>query len=222
MRINLTCSRLWAWLYALSLAFLSFQEGRSDSSPALLYQNDFEKAEVGQVPSDMMLLDGAFAIKEEAGNRFLELPGAPVDSYGILFGPSRTNHLAVSARIRSTNNGRRFPVFSVAVIGAAGFKLRASPAKRALEILRGDLVVSSVPFEWKPGSWLRLKLQITQAPSQVAGKAWVDGTSEPREWMIIHQYQDPPPAGRPSIWGSPISGMPIAYDDLAVAAIGEP
>lgn len=203
----------------LVLVMLAPPVGQAGSEPPLLYQNDFEKAEVDQVPPDMMVLDGAFAVKQEEGNRFLELPGAPVESFGVFFGPSRTNDTIVSARIRSTNQGRRFPVFSVGVNGAAGFRFRVSPARRAIELLRGDEVVASKPFEWKPGSWLRLKLQITREPSKVTGKAWVDGEAKPKEWLITHTYIEPPPTGRSSIWGSPLSGMPIAYDDFSVAAV---
>src|SRR5258706_14112379 len=51
--------------------------------PKILYQNDFEKAEVGQVPSDFLVLDGGFVVKEENGNKLLELPGTPLDSFAV-------------------------------------------------------------------------------------------------------------------------------------------
>src|SRR5258707_6714981 len=43
-----------------------------------LYQNDFELAEVGKAPDDFLILEGGFVVKQEDGNRFLELPGAPL------------------------------------------------------------------------------------------------------------------------------------------------
>jgi hypothetical protein len=39
-----------------------------------------------------------------------------------------------------------------------------------------------------------------------------------KEWMISLDEKSPPPAGRPSIWGSPYSGTPIRFDDLMVTA----
>src|SRR6266849_6762105 len=49
-----------------------------------LYQNDFEQAEVGKAPDDFLILEGGFAVKLEAGNKFLELPAAPLDSFAAL------------------------------------------------------------------------------------------------------------------------------------------
>src|SRR5262245_56090812 len=70
----------------LAALVLSFQPaGAAETN--VIYQNNFEKAEVGKLPDEFLVLDGAFAIKEEAGNKFLELPGAPLDTFGMLFGP---------------------------------------------------------------------------------------------------------------------------------------
>ena len=43
----------------------------------VLYENNFEKEQIGKVPENFLVLDGGFAVKEEAGNKFLELPGSP-------------------------------------------------------------------------------------------------------------------------------------------------
>ena len=60
----------------------------SSAQAQVLYTNGFDKAEVEKVPEDMMVLDGGFAVKEEGGNKFLELPGAPLETFGVLFGPA--------------------------------------------------------------------------------------------------------------------------------------
>src|SRR5258705_9281926 len=72
-----------------------------------LYQNDFAKAEIDKVPEEFLVLDGGFAVKEEAGNRFLELPGAPLDTFGLLFGPTETADVSASAKIFGSGKGRR-------------------------------------------------------------------------------------------------------------------
>ena len=64
----------------------------------VLYTNGFDKAELEKVPEDMMVLDGGFAVKDEGGNKFLELPGAPLETFGVLFGPTEASGLAVTAR----------------------------------------------------------------------------------------------------------------------------
>ena len=53
----------------------------AEASPTA-YTNDFEKAEVGKVPDELMVLDGTFAVREVDGNKCLELAPDPVGSYG--------------------------------------------------------------------------------------------------------------------------------------------
>src|SRR6266850_7518441 len=74
----------------------------------LPYQQDFEKAEIGKVPEDFLVLDGGFVVKEEQGNKFLELPGAPLESFAVQFGPAETDNLSVAAVIIGSAKGRRF------------------------------------------------------------------------------------------------------------------
>jgi hypothetical protein len=47
----------------------------------------------------------------------------------------------------------------------------------------------TVPFEWKPDTWYRLKLRVQNLANggvQVQGKAWAVGEPEPSSWMIDH------------------------------------
>src|SRR2546423_15410657 len=85
-----------------------------------LYENNFEKAEVGKLPEGFLALDGGFVVKEETGNKVLELPGAPLDSFSVQFGPTESSDIAISARIRGTAKGRRYPTFGVGLNGVAG------------------------------------------------------------------------------------------------------
>jgi len=186
----------------------------------VLYQNNFEKADLNQVPNDFLVLDGEFAVKESDGNKYLELPGSPLDTFGVLFGSATNSCISVSARIYGTAKGRRAPGFGVGLNGVDGFKLKVSPGKNSLEIYKGDVSVASVPFDWKSGSWTMFRLRLRQTGSvwKVEGKAWVQTAPEPKEWMISLDESSPPHQGRPSIWGSPYSGTPIRFDDLIVTA----
>src|SRR5437762_13249277 len=94
------------FVLALSLV-LAHQSEAADTK--IIYQNNFEKAEPGKVPEDFLVLEGGFTVKEESGNKFLELPGAPLDTFGVLFGPTEDRGVAVSARVYGTSKGRRFP-----------------------------------------------------------------------------------------------------------------
>ena len=189
----------------------------ADTNP--LYENNFDKAEVEKVPDEFLVLDGAFAVKQDGAGRVLELPGAPLDTFGVLFGPTETNGLAVSARIHGTGKGRRFPTFAVGLNGVGGYRLQVSPGKKLLEIFKGDDVLASVPFTWESGAWTQLRLQsrkVKDGEFKVEGKAWKAGGAEPKEWQISQSVTEAVPSGRASVWGNPYAGTPIRYDDLKV------
>jgi hypothetical protein len=184
------------------------------------YSNDFEKAELNSVPKEFLVWEGAFSVKEENGNKFLELPGAPLDTYGVFFGPTEKENIAVAARILGTGKGRRFPTFGVSLNGVGGYKLRVSPGKKAIELYKGDEVKASSPFEWQSGKWANLKLQVVKSGAewQVQGKVWQEGQNENAGAAISWTDKEEPPPGRPMITASPYAGTPIRFDDLIVSA----
>ena len=183
---------------------------------AQIYNNDFEKAEIGKTPEDFTIVAGVFTVQQEGGNKFLELPGAPLETFGFLFGPPAPGDAVASARIFGTKQGRKFPAFGLSLNGVSGYRLQLSPGKKMLEIYKGDEVVSSVPFEWSSGAWTKLRLQVRQSGKgwAVEGKAWTDGTPEPAAWTV--KFEDPEliKPGRAGIWASPYAGTPIRFDDL--------
>jgi hypothetical protein len=188
------------------------------------YENDFQKADLDKVPDDFLVLDGQFAVKQEGENRFLELPGAPLDTFGVLFGPTEKDGLAVSARIFGTAKGRRFPAFAVSLNGVGGYKLQVSAAKKQIELFKGETLKASVPFDWTSGKWTNLKLQVRKEPAggwKVEGKIWTEGEPEPAAWAVSYDEKEEPIAGRAAIWGNPFSGTPIRFDDLKVTAAGD-
>ena len=189
----------------------------AQSTPPL-YENDFSKTELDQVPGDFLVIDGQFAVKQEGDNRFLELAGAPLDTYGLLFGTAEKDGLAVSARVFGTSTGRRSPTFAVSLNGVSGYKLQVAPARKSLELWKGERVLTSVPFRWESGQWTHLKLRLRKTKDgwEALGKAWTHSAPEPDAWAISHVEKEEPSAGRPGIWGSPFSGTPIRYDDLKV------
>jgi hypothetical protein len=158
-------------------------------------------------------------VKESDGNKYLELPGAPLDTFGVLFGPATNAGVCVSARIYGTGKGRRYPRFGIGLNGPSGYKLRVSPAINALEIYKGDESVTNVPFTWKSGAWTMLKLQVRALGGQlwkVEGKAWLQTEPEPADWMISLDEMTAPHPGRASFWGAPYSGTPIGFDDIVL------
>ena len=192
-------------------------------SAQILYENNFEKAKPGNMPDELMVLEGGFSVKQEGTNTFVELPGAPLETFGFLFGPTETENIAASARCLGTGKGRRGPTFAVGLNGVGGFKLQVAPSKRMLELIKGDTdVLKSVPYKWQSGSWTMLRLQVVKVKEgewKIEGKAWPQGAPEPQTWTISHVENTAPIPGRAAVWGSPYSETPIRFDDLKVFRI---
>lgn len=189
----------------------------------VLYQNDFSQAQAGPLPDEFLVYEGAFEVKPDGSGKLVELPGAPLDTFGFYFGPAEKENIAVSARFNSTSKGRLRPTFAVSLGPSGQFKLQMSPAKKALELFKGDAVVQSAPFDWQSGKWSTLLLQVRKAGAvwRIEGKAWQDGQPEPKEWTVAFEDKEEPIAGRPAVWGSPFSGQPIQFDDLKLVSLGQ-
>jgi hypothetical protein len=184
------------------------------------YSANFSNAEVGKAPPDVQVVSGAFAVAEFNGERVLELPGEPLDTFGLLFGPAAAAEVTVGARVFSETSGRRFPEFGIGAGDIGGYKLMLLPGQKRLELRRGDDPVAIAPYTWASGAWteLRLRIQKTDAGSWIVeGKAWLAGKPEPQAWPVSAEEKQPPAAGRASVWGIPFSGKPIRFNDLTIA-----
>ena len=69
------------------------------STNTSLYQSNFDQTPIGKIPEDFMVRDGAWAVREEHGQKFLELPGTPLDTFEVQFGPTKPDNIAVSTAI---------------------------------------------------------------------------------------------------------------------------
>lgn len=184
----------------------------------MLYQNDFESAPIGALPDDMLVLAGEFAVRESGTNKFIELPGAPLETFGVLFGPAEPHNVSVSARVFGTNTGRRLPTFAVGLNGVAGYKLQVSPARKLVELFRGDHLQAMVPYQWTPGHWTQLELTLIKIGGvwKVSGVVQQAGDKPEKRASMRFDDEEEPPPGRASVWGSPFSGTPIQFDDVRV------
>lgn len=204
-------------LLPLALAFATAPLWAADPPVKALYHQDFEAAEVGKLPADMMVMSGEFAVKTEGLNgMFLELPGEPLETFGLLFGPTPGGEATASGRFFGTKKGRKFPAFGISLGGVGGYRLQVSAGKKTLEIFQGDEPRQSTAYEWKDGSWTSLRVQVRKAAGGwvVEGKAWPAGTPEPAAWLITWTTKEEPAVGRAGVWGSPYAGTPLRFDDL--------
>jgi hypothetical protein len=185
------------------------------------YVNDFSAAEVGKPPADVQVAGGVFIVAERDGNKFLELPGEPLDTFGLLFGPAQGAETNVGVRVQSESTGRRFPEFGVGAGDIGGYRLMVLPGQKKLQLRKGEdpLADAEFPAPWTSGKWTELRLRVRKtdgAKWTVEGKAWPAGTPEPQAWPVSFEAATPPPPGRASIWAVPFSGKAIRFDDLKV------
>lgn len=191
------------------------------------YHTDFSGADVGKVPADMQAITGGYAVAEIDGNKVLELPGNPLEIYGLLYGPADSAELDVRAKAWSASSGRRFPEFGIGLGDVAGFRLLLLPGQKKLELRRGDDPVTSAPTPqtWRSETWTCLRLRVAKKAEgkwSAQGKTWPADGPEPETWQIAHETDEPPAMGRASVWGIPFSGMPIRFDDLSVEPATQP
>lgn len=202
----------------LAVALITAAHDLSAQGAAPLYENTLEKLSPGKLPEEFMVLDGQFVIKAEGTNHVIELPGAPLETFGVLFGPTEKDNVSVSARFLGTGKGRRFPVVGLSLNGVSGCKLQVVPAKRVVELVRGDTVKASAAFEWQSGKWTTLSLTVRKADAgaKIEASAWTEGAVPPATPLIVFEEKEPLAAGRAAFWGMPFAGTPIWFDDLKV------
>jgi len=208
-------------VYAFLAACLAISTGCHAAAPTILYTNNFDNLATGKLPEELLVLDGNFSIQESDGNKFLELPGAPLDTFGVLFGPAESNGWAITVAIFGTSAGRRAPTIGPGLNGAGGYKLLSAPGKRTLEIWKGDKLLAAKPYTWESG-WTIFKLQVrktSDGKTKIEGKAWKQGAVEPSGWLVEAEDSEQPPAGRAAVYGSPFSGTPIRFDNIRVERI---
>lgn len=184
-----------------------------------LYSNDFQSAAIGSVPEDFKVITGEFTVKEESGNRFLEVGTDHLNSFGVLIGPERGAGTAITVRIRSLTTGKRYPEFGVGLGGVGGLRLILMPSINEIHVRQGDRTIARAPFKWKGGEWVNLHAELTRTGEGrwvFAGKAWMEGASQPAEVLVRHETTEALPNGRAVLWAMPYSEKPIQFDDVRV------
>jgi hypothetical protein len=186
----------------------------------ILFEDTFSEATPGELPDGYLVLQGLFSVAASDGNNFLELPGAPLETFGVLFGPSQPHGVELETRIRATKDGRKFPVFMAGLNGGNGYKIRVLPGRNGLELARGEEVLDRGSFRWKSGEWTKLRLRVVQEGEGVviSAKVW-QGEDEPEEWQFRHKDEKPMPSGKAGVWGLPFSGTAVQFDDLRLIRV---
>ncbi|MCP4847982.1 MAG: hypothetical protein GY899_08565 [Verrucomicrobiaceae bacterium] len=189
------------------------------SSPPIAYGKDFQDGEIGVLPDGIMEIDGIFKVtKGEAGKKYLVMEKEPLTENAVILGPSVKGGATVSAKIRSYKKRRSYPRFAVGLHGISGFRLRVVPSKSAIELVKNEEPVMSVPFKWTPDEWTMLELDIALHGEnwRVEGRVWSVGEKRPVKPTVAYLHKGSPGQGKASLWGTAYSGREIHFDDVQV------
>jgi hypothetical protein len=206
-------------LWPLCCILILIQTTPAAQEKPVAYACDFQQVEPGPVPADFKVLRGEFAVKQEDGNRFLELGAGELNSFGLLLGPEQAGDASILARLRGWPTGKRMPEFGVGLGGTRGYQLWLMPAVNELQIRRDHHILARVPLGFRPGNWLQMHLDLRANGDGrwlVVGRAWWEGEPPPAKPLLQYDLTELPPAGRASLWGTPYSEKAIQFDEVVV------
>lgn len=174
----------------------------------------------GEVPREVFIVEGKIQIASKDGNKGIVIdPSTELTDACAQVATSAAGDSSIQARVFATRRARSLPKFGVSVHGMSGYRLLVNAAKKQLELVKTDVVISSVPFTWTSDTWLNLKLEVKRGEGEswrIIGKAWAANSTEPQAPTIAAEDKGLKGQGKAGVWGTPYSQTPIYFDDITV------
>lgn len=179
----------------------------------------------GDVPKEVFVVDGTIKIAAKDGNKAIMVDPSPITDATAQLGDSANGSASIEAKVFASKKGRSFPRFGVSVHGMNGYRLIANLSKKQVELVKGDQVVKSAPFNWTTETWTKLRLDVKKTSDtewSIMGKIWPADADEPKDAAIQHTDGNLKGQGKCAIWGTPFAETPIYFDDVKVAVTPAP
>ena len=174
----------------------------------------------GEVPAEVFVLDGKVSIAEKDGGKAIMIdPGTELVEASAQLGDSAAGSAVIQTKVFASKKGRSSPRFGISVHGMNGPRLYVNPAKKQLELVRGDQTLASVPFAWASDAWLNLRLEAKKADGDkwsVTGSVWGDKETAPATPQIKHELPGLKGQGKCTLWATPYSNTPIYFDSIQI------
>ncbi|NNE90526.1 MAG: hypothetical protein HKN23_02665 [Verrucomicrobiales bacterium] len=200
-------------------------EKEKEVDPNELFKDNFDELEGADLPSDWLALEGEWDIAEEDGSKVVQLSPNPLVEASVQMGKSvRDEGATAIVRVKADRKRRNAPRFGIGLHGGNGFHFRVVPLRKQVELKRGDDIVQSTEFEWRPGEWHFLKLTVVPAADAwtVSAKIWAESDDEPKDNQLEYIATDIDRlSGKVSLLATPYAGLPIYFDDLEARKIEE-
>jgi hypothetical protein len=196
--------------------------------PRLPYKQDFEKVPEGRTPAGWINAQGKFVVVEKDGSKTLKKLANNSNpllarAYAFISTSTMTGY-TIEADLLGTKKRGELPDMGVV---ANRYTLFLDGNKQRLRIVCWEAlprVDKTIPWEWKPDVWYRIKLtvEVHGDKALVRGKVWERNKEEPGQWSI--EFTDPTPnrEGSPAIYGYATAilekepGTEIFYDNVSV------
>lgn len=190
--------------------------------PPLPWSETFDSFAVNTLPPTWVNTTLKFSVRDQNGNKVLTklTEGSSLLSRARAYiGPSDWSNYTVEADVNSTQKRRQQGDAGV-IAQRYSLTLFGNSQMLHLEPWQPEIKrTKSVAFAWKPDTWYRLKLEVTNMPdgtTRARGKAWPANEPEPSAWMIesidpIGNHQ-----GAPGIFGNGLAEL--YFDNIKVYA----
>jgi outer membrane protein assembly factor BamB len=188
--------------------------------PPLPWSEDFDSMALNSVPPTWVNAALKFIVRDLNGNKVLvkTTEGSSLLSRArAYFGPSDLFNYTIEADINATQKRRQQGDAGV-ITQRYALVLYGNAQELHLEPWQPEVARTiKVPFEWKPDTWYRMKLEVQNLPDgtvRARGKVWLASETEPAAWMIERIDPIPNRQGAPGIFGSALAE--IYFDNLKV------
>jgi outer membrane protein assembly factor BamB len=190
--------------------------------PPLPWSENFDSYAVNTLPPTWVNTTLKFSVREQNGNKVLTklTEGSSLLSRARAYiGPSDWSNYTVEADVNATQKRRQQGDAGV-IAQRYSLTLFGNSQMLHLEPWQPEIKrTKSVSFAWKPDTWYRLKLEVTNMPdgtTRARGKAWPANEPEPSAWTIesidpIGNHQ-----GAPGIFGNGLAEL--YFDNIKVYA----
>jgi outer membrane protein assembly factor BamB len=188
--------------------------------PPLPWSENFDSMAVNTLPSTWVNATSKFVVRELNGNKVLvkTTEGSSLLSRArAYFGPSDLSNYTIEADVDATQKRRQQGDVGV-IAQRYALVLYGNSQMLHLEPWQPETKRTvSIPFEWKPDTWYRMKLEVQNLPDgkvRARGKVWLASEPEPAAWMVERIDPIPNRQGTPGIFGSALAEL--YFDNLKV------
>jgi len=205
----------------LALFGCLFMLAAAAETPLTQVKINFDDLPVGPVPASTMVIDGEFRITAIGSNHVLEMQAEPVADGALLLGPTLPGAGRISAKVKAEKSRRAFPRLGLGLFGVSGLKVRLVPARHQVELLHGESVIATAPFEWKENVWWSMELDVRARAGQwlATARVWEADAPRPEQPALTAKLDAAPGAGRASVLGSPYANKVIHFDEVEITSV---